>query len=85
MSSLVTLAPDVVPVARTTPELVLDPAPVAVAEAPAAPRKKCSTGRCEALVAASAAAFLATASFARRIRMYSAVSFDGLSVPEPRR
>ena len=80
MSSFVRLAPDGAPVALTTP----DPAFVALDEA-AAVRKKFSTGRCEALVRASAAAFLAAVVSARRALMYAAMLFAGLSLPEPRR
>ncbi len=79
MSSFVRLAPDGAPVALTTP----DPAFVALDEA-AAVRKKFSTERCEALVRASAAAFLAAVVSARRALMYAAMSFAGLSLPEPR-
>ena len=84
MSSFARLAPDGAPVALTTPELVLDPAFAALDEAAAA-RKKCSTGRCEALVRASAAVFLAAVVCARRALMYAAMSFAGLLLPEPRR
>ena len=82
MSSFVRLSPDGAPVALTTPELVLDPAFAALDEAAA--RKKISTGRCEALVRASAAVFLAAVASARRALMYAAMSFAGLSLPEPR-
>ena len=81
MSSFVRLAPDGAPVALTTP----DPAFVALDEAAAVVRKKFSTGRCEALVRASAAAFLAAVVSARRALMYAAMLFAGLSLPEPRR
>ena len=84
MSSFVRLAPDGAPVALATPELVLDPAFAALDEA-AAVRKKFSTGRCEALVRASAAAFFAAVVSARRALMYAAMLFAGLSLPEPRR
>ncbi len=83
MSSFGRLAPDGAPVALTTPELVLDPAFAALDEAAA--RKKFSTGRCEALVRASAAVFLAAVLCARRALMYAAMSFSGLLLPEPRR
>ena len=84
MSSFVRLSPDGAPVALTTPELVLDPAFAALDEA-AAVRKKFSTGRCEALVRASAAAFFAAVVSARRAPMYAAMLLAGLSLPAPRR
>ena len=83
MSSFVRLAPDGAPVALTTPELVLDPAFAALDEA-AAVRKKFKTGRCEDLLWASAAAFFFAVASARRALMYAAMSFAGLSLPEPR-
>ena len=83
MSSFVRLAPDGAPVALATPELVLDPAFAALDDA-AAVRKKSKTGRCEDLVCASAAAFFAAVASARRALMYAAMSFAGLSLPEPR-